>query len=103
MSKKRIEPNKDWILVYPLTQDERELDSGIILLSGTKTDEIDLLRCVVTEVNPGDVDDMLNPIKKDAIILIPKMDGLNLEIDNKKYKLVKMDRVIAFEVDDESK
>jgi len=103
MSKKHVVPANGWLLVYPLTQDERMLDSGIVLLSGTKTDEIDLLRCVVTEVNPGDVDDMLNPVKKDAIILIPKMDGLNLEIDNKKYKLVKMERVIAFEVDDEGK
>jgi len=98
MSKKRVVPANGWLLVYPLTQDERELDSGIILLSGTKTDEIDLLRCVVTEVSPFDDD---STIEKDAIILIPKMDGLNLEIDNKKYKLVKMERVIAIEVDNE--
>ena len=94
----KLIPNKEWLLVYPVVQDERKLDSGIILLAGTKTDEIDMLRCVVTEVNPLD-ETAQEFIRKDAVVLIPKMDGLNLSIDNKNYKLVKMDRVIAIEID----
>ena len=93
----RIVPVNDWILVYPLIQDERKSDGGIIIPEGI-VDEIDVSYVKVIET-PKDVDVILDGehIEKDAILLIPRMEGLTLKLDNKTHKLVKMDRVIAIE------
>jgi len=98
----KLMPVNGWILVYPLIQDERETESGIILPEGMNS-EIDVSFVRVTML-PGDNeryrvgDDKEGwVIEKDAILLIPKMEGLTLQLDDKHYKLVKMDRVVAFE------
>ena len=97
----RIVPVNDWILVYPLIQDERKSDGGIIIPEGI-VDEIDVSYVKVIEV-PEDLSafPLDTPVTKDAILLIPRMEGLTLKLDNKTHKLVKMDRVIAIEGKDE--
>jgi len=101
---KKIVPIDDWLLVYPLIQDERKTDSGIVLLEGMTGDDIDVSRVRLISMSDELITDTGIPeqIVEDAILLIPKMEGLTLKIGNGIYKLVKMDRVCGFEeVNDE--
>lgn len=102
MSKKII-PIDDWLLVYPLVQDER-VEGGIILPKGTNSDDVDVSKVRVEMLPSNNVDENFNEnIFVGAILVIPKMDGLLLRIEEKAYKLIKMDRVIAYEEIDDNK
>ena len=88
-------PKGDWLLVRPMKQDERVSESGIILPKDTDADSVDLLECKVIKMS---YDPIASQIEKDAMVLIPRLEGMNITIDDNKYKFVKMDSVIAVEI-----
>ena len=59
-------------------------------------DEIDVSYVRVISLGCGQPENA-EDLAKDAILLIPRMEGLSLQLDGKMYKLVKMERVIAIE------
>lgn len=95
---KRIIPAQGWTILYPLKQDERLSNAGIILPKGVEEDELDIMRCKVMEATPYSDDRHQEIVEKDAIVIIPKLEGLGYMVDGDKFKIVKMDRIIAIEI-----
>ncbi len=95
MDVKEVKPLDRWVLLEPIKDGERTLEGGLILPDGVKTEGYDMLKCKVVETGYA----VNEHIVKDAICLIPKLEGLQFTIDGTDYKFVDMDRVIAIITD----
>ncbi len=99
--KNNILPNKGWMVLCPLHQEERELNGIILPAQMNETDEI--LRCEIIEMNEDDIDDFATKvclglcIKGDTVI-IPKYEGMKYQLDDGvRYRLVNVKNIVGKE------
>ncbi len=96
MAKPKIKPLGDRVLVEPLEQDE-QVKGGIVIPDSAKEKPQE---AKIVAVGPGKVDENgkripVEDVKVGDVVLTSKHGGTEVKYDDKEYKILKVDDILA--------